>query len=303
MLAISAAALLSATTDLARPSVPAAERLSASPNIWITHDFLAPTTIAHLLKMVPKDEAAYMPCIGQVDDFESKRCAMLPARNDPIVEAVLDKFASHYDVDIKRLREAGLPIIRYLPGAPPVGKHGDEDRHGTVPNATLVVYLTPSTGSGQTIFPEAGVQVTPRPGSVLSFQNVDDSGAPHPQAKHWVSAVPKDAPRDRLILQIPIAIEKTVEGLTHRYAYAEHVSGGKKPGQHEAMHGNADQKAAFAAAVAAGMSIAVALMAAKQGTFSADGKSGLEETAKETGKFADTDFADDTAKSLPFAPK
>jgi molybdopterin biosynthesis enzyme MoaB len=50
-----------------------------------------------------------------------------------------------------------------------VGKHGDEDRHGVVPNATLVVYLTGSTGgaataAGQTIFPEAGVAVSPTPG-------------------------------------------------------------------------------------------------------------------------------------------
>ena len=50
-----------------------------------------------------------------------------------------------------------------------MGKHGDEDRHGVVPNATLVVYLTGSTGgaataAGQTVFPEAGVAVSPTPG-------------------------------------------------------------------------------------------------------------------------------------------
>ena len=91
-----------------------------------------------------------------------------------------------------------------------MGKHGDEDRHGVVPNATLVVYLTGSTGGagtappGQTLFPEAGVAVSPSPGAVLAFQNVDATGAPHPKGKHLVSAVPKDAAGDRLILQIPI---------------------------------------------------------------------------------------------------
>ena len=41
-------------------------------------------------------------------------------------------------------------------------------------------------------------------GAVLAFQNVDAAGAPHPKGKHLVSAVPKDAAGDRLILQIPI---------------------------------------------------------------------------------------------------
>ena len=50
-------------------------------------------------------------------------------------------------------------------------------------------------------------------------------------------------------------------------ADAEHVSGNKLPGEHEAMHGEPNQKAAYAAAVAAGMSIAVAFMAAQAGKF------------------------------------
>ena len=34
--------------------------------------------------------------------------------------------------------------------------------------------------------PEANVEVTPKQGSVLSFQNVDENGAPHPKGKHLV---------------------------------------------------------------------------------------------------------------------
>ena len=72
------------------------------------------------------------------------------------------KIEHAWDVDVAELRK-GLPIIRYLPGAPPVGKHGDEDRHGTVPNATLVVYLTGSDSpkAGQTLFDDANLAVTP----------------------------------------------------------------------------------------------------------------------------------------------
>lgn len=288
MFALSAGLALSssAVADLARPLV-ASNQLSSSPPIWLTHDFLSPATIKHILSKVPKDEEAYMPCIGQVDEFESKKCTMLPVKGDEILEAVLAQLDHSWDIDTTRL-SAGLPIIRYLPGAPPVGKHGDEDRHGVVPNATLVMYLTASeTGiGGQTLFPEADVAVTPRPGSVLSFQNVDGHGAPHPQAKHLVSAVPKEAKGDRLVVQIPIAHKDGVR----RYAYPEHVSGNKKPGEHESKHGNDSQKAAFQAAVAAGVGIAIAYMAAKAGKFEDGDIDALKDQAIATGKFSEEEL-------------
>jgi hypothetical protein len=285
---------LFSVSDLAKPANPSATRLSAAPYIWLTHDFVPSSTVDHMLSKVPKDESAYSPCIGQVEEFDSKKCTMLATKDDPIMEAVISKVESTWGVDGKRLRADGLPIIRYLPGAPPVGKHGDEDRHGTVPNATLVMYLTASSGAaGQTMFPDADIAVTPRAGSILSFQNVDGEGAPHPKAKHWVSAVPKDAPRDRIVVQIPIATPTNGEA---PYAYAEHVSGAKKPGQHEKMHGNPDQKGAYQAAVAAGMSIAVAYMAAKAGKFEAGDEAALKTAAEETGKFDDADFVAGSAK-------
>ena len=289
---------LSASKDLARPmGADGATRLSASPNIWLTHDFLSPQTVAHMIANVPKDEAKYSPCIGQVDEFDSKRCTLLPVADDDVLEAALDKIGHTWDIDVTALKKGGLPIIRYLPGAPAVGKHGDEDRHGVVPNATLVMYLTASDRTadgptGQTIFPEADVAVTPRRGSVLSFQNVDETGARHPNGKHLVSAVPKDAAGDRLVVQIPIKYEAN----TRPYAYPEHVSGAKKPGQHEKMHGHDAQKGAYAAAVAAGTSLAVAYMAAKAGKFEEGDIPALEAAAKETGKFSADDFAAGSAK-------
>jgi len=232
-----------------------------------------------------------MPCIGQVDEFDSKRCTMLPVKGDAILEAALAKVENTWDVDVKRLAEEGLPIIRYLPGAPAVGKHGDEDRHGVVPNATLVLYLTNTDhtaagASGQTIFPEADVTVTPRGGSILSFQNVDGAGAPHPKAKHLVSAVPKGAAGDRLVVQIPIAHKTGVRA----YAYPEHVSGNKKPGQHESIHGTEAQMEAYKLAMAAGTALAVAYMAAKNGAWEASKEQEYLDEAKATGKFTDADL-------------
>ena len=77
-----------------------------------------------MLSKVPKDEAAYSPCIGQVDEFDSKRCTFLPVAGDALLEAQLAKIEHSFDIDVAQLKSGGLPIIRYLPGAPPVGKHG-----------------------------------------------------------------------------------------------------------------------------------------------------------------------------------
>jgi len=297
MAAIFALAASANLADLAAPRVTSGlkgltEMLSQSPPIHITHEFLSPKAAAHLLSKVPKDESKYEPCVGQTDEFDWKRCTLLPTEGDEIAEAAIAKIGSVWDIDTSLLLK-GLPIIRYLPGAPAVGKHGDEDRHGVVPNATLVMYLTDSEGStGQTIFEEANVAVTPRQGSILSFQNVDEHGARHPHGKHSVSAVPKEAKQDRIVVQIPI----THKAGKRPYAYPEHVSGAKKPGQHEKLHGTADQKAAFQAAVAAGVSLAVAYMAAKTGKFEEADVPALEKAAKDTGKFSEDDFAAGTAK-------
>ena len=141
---------------------------------------------------------------------------------------------------------------------------------------------------GQTFFPDAGVRLTPSPGAVLSFENWDAAAAaPHAKAKHGVSAVPKTAAHDRFVAQIPIALPPNG---SRPYAYAEHVSGNKKPGEHESMHGTDAQKGAAAAALAAGMSIAVAFMAAKAGKFSAEMEEELTAAAQATQKFSEADF-------------
>merc|ERR1711998_803385 len=66
---------LAPALDLARPEAAqnGATQLTSSPPIWLTKDFLSPVTVNHMLERIPKDEAAYMPCIGQVHEFKSKR--------------------------------------------------------------------------------------------------------------------------------------------------------------------------------------------------------------------------------------
>ena len=68
------------------------------------------------------------------------------------------------------------------------------------------------------------------------------------------------------------------------------------------MHGEPNQRQAFLAAVAAGMSIAVAYMAAKQGEWTEGGEGKLEEEAKAEGGFAAEDFTT-KAETLPYAKR
>ena len=172
-------ALLSAVvSDLAAPAANDAIQLHAEPNIWLAHGFLSDSSVSHVLSRLPKDESAYTPCIGQVEEYSSKRCTFLPVVGDSVIETVVAKIQAAWKIDTSALTKSGLPVIRYLPGAPPVGVHGDIGANGLVPNATLVLYLTDSEqSSGQTYFPsigpEGGVQVTPRRGSIPFRMSTD----------------------------------------------------------------------------------------------------------------------------------
>lgn len=209
---------------LARPQ--RGERLSHSPAIWLTEDVVSVDAVERLVGALPKDEARWHPCIGQVAEFASKRCTLLGVAGDAVLEAAVASLERHHSIDASALRAEGLPIIRYLPGAPPVGVHGDVGATGLVPNMTLVLYLTDGGEGvgGETFFPDAGVAVTPRRGAVLSFVNVDAAGSPEPAARHGVGAVAAEARGDRLVVQIPVLHRA---GAARGVAYAAHVSGAK----------------------------------------------------------------------------
>ena len=201
------------------------QRIHEGLDIHLVHDLIDEASVASLLSTLPKDESSWLPCIGQTQEFNTKKCAHIPAS-----AAFLRAVSETWSIDTAKLAERGLPVIRYIPGSGAVGVHGDIDHHGVVPNATIVVYLTSAEhDDGHTHFPELGVRVRPRAGSALSFQNVDALGAPDPRARHGVEAVSKHASRDRVVVQIPIR-ESTLGTSSSSYrweAYPEHVSGMK----------------------------------------------------------------------------
>jgi len=236
-LALTTIAVAVVRADLAKTD--AGKRLHENYPIYLTPDVLSNRSVEHLISLLPSGNSlSWTPCVGQRLEFMSKRCTLLNITGDEILEAALATISSTWNIDTSRLAAGGLPIIRYLPGSPAVGVHGDKGASGYVPNATIVLYLTDggdgavSHGgegenkhptAGQTHFPNLGISVTPKRGSALSFVNLDVHGVPHPAGRHGVAAIPSSAKGDRLVVQIPIAAPTDERA----YAYAEHVSGTK----------------------------------------------------------------------------
>ena len=204
------------------PAFGAGQQLRESPGVYLTEGVLSSETVMHVVsKIEATPSTSWEPCIGQTTEFASKRCVVLRVAGDAVLEEAVFAIGQRYDVDVTTLQDEGLPIIRYLPGAPAVGVHGDMGEHGMVPNVTLVLYLTdggPAVG-GRTFFPsDPELKIAPRRGSCLSFANGG------PAARHGVERLSPDAPSDRLVVQIPLLQRSAGE---RGVAYAEHVSGTK----------------------------------------------------------------------------
>ena len=64
-------------------------QLSASPSIWLANDLLADSHVDGVLKLLPKDESEWTPCIGQVSEFASKRCTTLAVETEGVLPSLL----------------------------------------------------------------------------------------------------------------------------------------------------------------------------------------------------------------------
>jgi prolyl 4-hydroxylase len=58
------------------------------------------------------------------------------------------------------------------------------ERSGGQRTWTAMVFLNAPEAGGQTAFPDAGIKVAPRPGNLLTWNNLDGSGQPNPFTLH-----------------------------------------------------------------------------------------------------------------------
>ncbi|PKY10457.1 hypothetical protein B1757_10210 [Acidithiobacillus marinus] len=83
-----------------------------------------------------------------------------------------------------------LQILRYLPGGeyrPHFDAFATDSpalRCGGNRQWTLIFYLNPVEGGGETCFPELGLTVVPLPGSGIVFRNLNAAGVREPLALH-----------------------------------------------------------------------------------------------------------------------
>ena len=71
--------------------------ISLAAGLTLRRNVLSGTAVDHIVGLVPADEAAWTPCIGQVEDFASKRCTLIPVDAD--VQRSLAAISTTFGVD------------------------------------------------------------------------------------------------------------------------------------------------------------------------------------------------------------
>jgi len=114
---------------------------------------------------------------------------------DPVIEDHAARRIQQRLADIAGvplLHAEAMSILRYAPGQqyrphrdylPPSALAADRPAAGNR-RRTLCVYLNDVEAGGETEFPIAQVQVAPRAGRVVVFDNLDDQGQPDPDSLH-----------------------------------------------------------------------------------------------------------------------
>ena len=188
--------------------------ISLAAGLKLSRNVLSDAAVDHIVGLVPADDSSWVPCIGQVEEFASKRCTLIPVGAK--CSARFAAISSTFGVDTSALDM--LPIIRYLPGAPPVGVPATSAPTASCPTARSSVPDRADAPNRARPSSRRSTSAWRAPAAPLAFDNTDAAGAPDPAMRHGVTAVAAAATRDRLVIQIPILAGK---------AYAEHVSGSK----------------------------------------------------------------------------
>lgn len=191
--------------------------LSDRPRVHYIPEFLTADEVSLVLGALPPQpwqpvKADYADCDtadGKTEQNVSTAKLQLTAPLQPIVH----KLSTLLGANVESITE--LPALRYAPGHTGLDVHHDRfHSDGGMPDATLLIYLTRvPPGASQTIFPDVSLQISPQPGAMLAWMNVDAQHAVDPTAAHGISALGVDAPTDRIVIQIPVNLLPPNSGL------------------------------------------------------------------------------------------
>lgn len=161
-------------------------------DIFVARDFLTGEECAGLIEMI---DAERIPSqlLSPSDDPEfrtSESCNLDP--DHPLVQRIEDRIADLMGIS----PEQGETIQgqRYIVGQQFKPHydffHRDQaywpemERSGGQRTWTAMVFLNAPDGGGQTAFDEAGIRIAPRPGNLLTWNNLDGKGEPNPFTLH-----------------------------------------------------------------------------------------------------------------------
>ena len=161
-------------------------------DIFAVRDFLDPDQCAGMISLI---DAGRRPStlMGPVPDPEfrtSESCNLDPGA--PMVRTVEAKLTAL--TGIPTTHGETIQGQRYGPGQQFKAHHDffftdqpyweEQRRAGGQRTWTAMIFLNPVEQGGQTFFPLAGVKVTPRQGSLLTWNNLDAAGGPNDASMH-----------------------------------------------------------------------------------------------------------------------
>jgi prolyl 4-hydroxylase len=182
---------------------PEFERVCHSPKIYVCEHFLSDEECDYLIgRARPLLERA------TVVDLQSDRELIDSARTS--LGVFLPSSGKKIDAIHQRIaRVTGIPeengenmqVLYYDVGAQYLPHYDSFDprtpggfihyNRGGQRVATFMVYLNTPEAGGQTVFPRAGVSITPEKGKAVLFYNVDDQGEIDPESLHGGAPVLK----------------------------------------------------------------------------------------------------------------
>jgi prolyl 4-hydroxylase len=168
--------------------LPAGQKLSQSPHIVHFRAFLTPEECAHVAQAAapllspseivdPETGALRQHPIRTSDD-----AVIGPAREDLVIGAINRRIAAVSD-SVPAQGEA-LTILHYAPG------QQYRLHHDALPGVvnqrirTVIVYLNEGFGGGETHFPAGNLNITPKGGDAIMFDNCTADGSIDPLARH-----------------------------------------------------------------------------------------------------------------------
>ncbi len=168
-------------------------------DIFLARDFLTPAECAALIKMIDADRhpSGILSDHPDPEYRTSESCNMNP--HHKLVQGVEDKI--HALMGIQRAHGETIQGQRYAPGQQFKTHHDffytsqryweKEARTGGQRTWTAMIFLNQPEEGGQTLFPDAGVRVSPRTGNLLTWNNLDAQGEPNSFSAHAGTPVVK----------------------------------------------------------------------------------------------------------------